>query len=263
MSERVVDSSLTSSTSSSTSPPVLSCQGLRVQYGGSVALNAIDLALGKGRMLGVLGANGAGKSSLVNALAGWSRGAATVSGRVELDGRDISRLAAHRRVKEGLLLVPEGRNVFGSLTVEQNLRLVTPPADTAGRFVLDLGGVYELFPRLRHKGMQLSGGERQMLAIGCALLAGPKALLLDEPSIGLAPMLVVDILARIRSLVDAGLSVLLVEQNAQAAMAVVDDVIVLERGTRVLQGSAADFRSDERIAMAYLGGSADMGASAP
>lgn len=248
-----------SSVTNSVGSEVLSCAGLGVHYAGSVALRSMDLTLRRGRMVGVLGANGAGKSSLVNALANWSRGDATVSGRVRLDGRDISALAPHLRAKAGLLLVPEGRNVFGTLTVEDNLGLVLPPKDRDGRFVLSLAAAYELFPRLgerrRHKGMQLSGGERQMLAIACALMAGPKALLLDEPSIGLAPMLVVDMLERIRSLVDAGLSVLLVEQNAQAALKVVDEVIVLERGVKSLEGSAAEFRDDQRIAQAYLGSS--------
>ena len=238
--------------------PVLSCRGMSVQYGGSVAVADVDVTLRGRTLIAVLGANGAGKSSLVNALAGWSRGRPAVEGTVMLASDDISALSAHARASRGLLLVSESRNVFGQLTVDEHFRLVRPPKDLSGRFVLSQADVLGLFPRLgerrNHTGSQLSGGERQMLAIGCSLMAGPRALLLDEPSIGLAPLLVSEIFSRVRELVDRGLAVILVEQNASAALAVADEAILLERGRAILAGPAANLRDDGRIAEAYLGG---------
>jgi branched-chain amino acid transport system ATP-binding protein len=147
--------------------------------------------------------------------------------------------------------------VFGGLTVEENLGLVRPPADTAGRHAFSYDEIYALFPRLRerlhHKGSALSGGERQMLAISCALRAAPRILLLDEPSVGLAPRLVLDLLVRMRELVDRGLSILLVEQNVRAALAVVDELHLLERGKVIASGPAEAMRDDARIVEAYLG----------
>jgi branched-chain amino acid transport system ATP-binding protein len=208
-------------------------------------------------MVGLVGANGAGKSTLVNALAGWSRGRAIVTGRVDLEGQAIDGLAAHQRVSRGLTLVPEGKNIFVELTVDENLGLVRPPADTAGRHVFRIPEVFDFFPRLaerrNHKGAALSGGERQMLAIGRALLAGPRVLILDEPSAGLAPRLISDLLSRIRLLVDRGLPVLLVEQNVKAALKVVDHLYLLERGRIVGEGPADVMAADHRIVEAYLG----------
>jgi branched-chain amino acid transport system ATP-binding protein len=203
----------------------------------------------------VVGANGAGKSTLVNALLGWSRGAPRVSGTVKLDGKDISGLPTHRRVQAGLLLVPEGKLVFGQLTVEENLTALGGAA--SGRPAHSVDDIYRLFPRLAerksHLGAQLSGGERQMLGIARALRLGPRALMLDEPSIGLAPRLVSMVLETVRGLVDSGLTVLLVEQNVRAALEVVDRLILLERGRVIAEGSAAAMRDDPRIAEAYLG----------
>src|SRR5262249_13123149 len=154
-------------------------------------------------------------STLVNALAGWSRGRAAVTGSVILDEQNIANLAAHERVRRGLTLVPEGKNIFAELTVDENLALVPPPADTRDGHLFSNTDVFDFFPRLaerrHHKGAALSGGERQMLAVGRALLAGPRVLMLDEPSAGLAPRLISDLLSRIRLLVDRGLPVLLVE----------------------------------------------------
>ena len=236
---------------------VLACRNLTVRYGGKTALDGVSVAVGAGRMVGVVGANGAGKSTLINAFAGWSRGRPNVDGDVLLDGRSIAGLPAHQRARGGLLLVPEGKGVFGSLTVEENLALVRPPPATAGRHAFSYEEIYSLFPRLterlRHKGSALSGGERQMLAISCALRAAPRILLLDEPSVGLAPRLVLDLLVRMRELVDRGLSILLVEQNVQAALAVVDELHLLERGSVVAHGPAETMRGDHRIVEAYLG----------
>ena len=160
----------------------------------------------------------------------------------------------------GLVLVPEGRLVFASMTVEENLSSVFAPAAAPGRRVYSREDIYELFPRLgercRHLGAQLSGGERQMLGIGRALMMGPRVLLLDEPSIGLAPKLVSQVLDTMRTLAASGLAILLVEQNVRAAMAVVDRLVLLERGRVVLQGRAAEVGNDPRIAQAYLGATA-------
>jgi len=236
---------------------VLQCELLTVRYAGNVALSGVSLGVPAGKMVGLVGANGAGKSTLVNALAGWSRGRAIVTGRVDLEGQAIDGLAAHQRVSRGLTLVPEGKNIFVELTVDENLGLVRPPADTAGRHVFRIPEVFDFFPRLaerrNHKGAALSGGERQMLAIGRALLAGPRVLILDEPSAGLAPRLISDLLSRIRLLVDRGLPVLLVEQNVKAALKVVDHLYLLERGRIVGEGPADVMAADHRIIEAYLG----------
>ncbi|KAA2214045.1 ABC transporter ATP-binding protein [Teichococcus oryzae] len=238
------------------STPILEARELRVTYGGHVALDIPHLALAPGELVGVVGANGAGKSTLVNALLGWSRGAPAVSGSVRLAGEEIGALPPHARVARGLALVPEGGAVFMRLSVAENLAAATPPAGAAGR-AHDEAQIEALFPRLRerrhHMASALSGGERQMLAIARALRLGPSALLLDEPSIGLAPRLVTDVLRAVRGLVDQHLSVLLVEQNVRAAIAVVDRLILLERGRILAQGPVAAMRDDPRILEAYLG----------
>ncbi|CUU19427.1 branched-chain amino acid transport system ATP-binding protein [Bradyrhizobium sp. JR7.2] len=240
---------------------VLQSDGLSVRYAGNVAVSGVNIGVPAGRMVGLVGANGAGKTTLVNALAGWSRGRAVVTGSVQLEGRSIEKLAAHERVARGLTLVPEGKNIFAELTVDENLALVRPPADTTGRHLFTIPEVFEFFPRLAerrsHKGAALSGGERQMLAVGRALLAGPRVLMLDEPSAGLAPRLITDLLSRIRLLVDRGLPVLLVEQNIKAALKVVDHLYLLERGKIVGEGPADVMAADHRIIEAYLGTIAD------
>ena len=155
---------------------VLSSDNLSVRYAGNVAVSSVSIDVPAGRMVGLVGANGAGKTTLVNALAGWSRGHAVVTGQVQLEGRNIEKLAAHQRVGRGLTLVPEGKNIFAELTVDENLALVRPPADRTGRHLFTTPEVFDFFPRLAerrsHKGAALSGGERQMLAVGRALLAG-------------------------------------------------------------------------------------------
>jgi branched-chain amino acid transport system ATP-binding protein len=236
---------------------VLLCENLTVRYDGNVALSGVNVSVPPGKMVGLVGANGAGKSTLVNALAGWSRGRAIVTGSVYLEGQSIEGLAAHERVQRGLTLVPEGKNIFAELTVDENLGLVRPPSETTGRHIFRVPDVFDFFPRLAerrsHKGAALSGGERQMLAVGRALLAGPRVLMLDEPSAGLAPRLISDLLSRIRLLVDRGLPVLLVEQNVKAALKVVDHLYLLERGRIVADGPASVMGADKRIVEAYLG----------
>lgn len=236
--------------------PVLEVENLSVRYGRSTALSGIGLSVGSGELVAVAGANGAGKSTLVNAVAGWSRGRASASGVVRLAGRDVSGLSAHKRSRHGMVLVPEGKSAFERLTVEENLRLVRPPREAPGtRYEVE--DVYRVFPQLtdraRARCSTLSGGERQMLAIGRALRAAPQLLILDEPSVGLAPRLVVEVLEHIRRLVADGLSVLLVEQNVKATLDVADRLILLEQGHAVGSGSAAEMRGDPRIESAYLG----------
>jgi branched-chain amino acid transport system ATP-binding protein len=235
----------------------LEATGISVRYGGNVAVDGVDVAVPPGRMIGMVGANGAGKSTLINALAGWSRGTPQVRGTVRLAGQSMDGLPPHRRAAQGLVLVPEGKGIFADLTVTENLALVKPPSDTTGRHVFSLEEIYGLFPRLAerrgHKGGMLSGGERQMVAVSRALRAAPRVLLLDEPSAGLAPRLVYELLATMRALVDRGLSLLLVEQNVRATLELVDELYLLERGTVVAKGPAASMKDDPRILEAYLG----------
>ena len=234
----------------------LEVENLRVAYGASLAVDVDRLVVEPGTLAAVVGANGAGKSTLVNAVANWSRAEPRVEGAVRMDGEDIARRPAHHLVKRGLQLAPEGRGVFMGLTVEENLKGGAPPE--AGRKTYSAQDIYELFPRLRERrstpGGSLSGGERQMLAVGRALRMAPKVLLLDEPSIGLAPRFVSLLLQTIRALVDSGLTVLLVEQNVRAAMEVTDVVHLLERGRLIASGPVDEMRDDPRIVEAYLGG---------
>lgn len=240
-----------------TDRPMLQACSLQADYSGNRALDIATIAVGYGEMVGVVGANGAGKSTLVNGLAGWSRGHPRVVGRIELEGRRIDTLPTHERVRAGLLLVPEGRLAFDRMTVEENLSTAFKPEMDSDRRVYSRDDVYALFPRLherrRHLGAQLSGGERQMLGISRALMMGPRLLMLDEPSIGLAPNFVLQVLKTLRTLVSEGLSILLVEQNVRASIEVVDRLVLLERGRIMLEGPASEMRGDSRIAAAYLG----------
>ena len=235
----------------------LAVQDLRVAYGGNRVSEVDSLILPAGTFAGVVGANGAGKSTLVNAITGWSRGAPRISGTVTLDGEPIHQLPAHMRVAKGLLLVPEGKGVFHGMTVEENLRSMRPQGEAAAARAWPLDRVYATFPSLpmRRSNLagSLSGGERQMLALGRALRMGPRVLLLDEPSIGLAPRLILTMLLTIRRLVDEGLTVLLVEQNVQATMEAADYLYLLERGRVIASGDIPTMRGDPRIVEAYLG----------
>ena len=235
----------------------LEVENLSVAYGASLAVAIDHLVVEPGTLASVVGANGAGKSTLVNAIANWSRAEPRVEGIVRMDAENIAGLPAHQLVRRGLQLVPEGRGVFMGLTVEENLK-EGAQATGAGRRSYSIDDVYGLFPRLRERrgamGGSLSGGERQMLAVGRALRMAPKALLLDEPSIGLAPRFVSLLLQTIRALVDGGLTVLLVEQNVRAAMEVADVVHLLERGRLIASGPVDRMRDDPRIVEAYLGG---------
>lgn len=236
---------------------LLHVRDLRVRYGHAPALRGVHLTVAQRELVAVAGANGAGKSTLVNAVAGWSRGTPVVTGQVLFGGQDLAAIPAHRRAALGVALVPEGKGVFEELTVEENLRLVTPPKAAAGRrFTIE--DIYGLFGQLRERAgarcSTLSGGERQMVALGRALRAAPRLLILDEPSVGLAPRLVSDMLRQVRELADDGLAVLLVEQNVRASLDLADRLYLLERGTVVASGDADQMRGDDRIVAAYLGG---------
>lgn len=236
---------------------VLQARNLEVAYTGNTVLKLSELSIKAGEIVGVVGANGAGKSTLVNALAGWSRGTPTVKGDIHLNGRPVGLWPTHARVQAGLLLVPESRLIFGRMTVEENLSTAFVPQSGPGKKVYTRNEIFQLFPRLqerqKHLGSQLSGGERQMLGIGRALMLGPQVLMLDEPSIGLAPKLVSIVLDTLRALARNGLSILLVEQNVRAAIDVVDRLILLERGKSILEGPATEMENNPRIAQAYLG----------
>jgi branched-chain amino acid transport system ATP-binding protein len=206
-----------------------------------------------GEIVTLLGANGAGKTTLIRAISGVQ---AISAGQIRFDDRPLQGVSAHARVALGIAQVPEGRQVFAPLSVEDNLRLGAWPRRNA-RLDAELASVYELFPALasrrRISAGMLSGGEQQMLAIGRALMAKPRLLLLDEPSMGLAPILVEQILDVVRGLKQAGLTVLLVEQNARAALAIADRGYVVETGRIATSGSAVELLADARVQAAYLG----------
>lgn len=236
---------------------LLRATDIHVSYGHSAVVHGVSLEVAAGELLAIAGANGAGKTTLVNAIAGWSRGRPQVEGSVVVDGQDISRAPAQRRARMGVALVPEAPGAFGRLTVRENLDLVRPAVAGHGKSY-DVEDVMAVFPQLRDRShaqaSTLSGGERQMLAIGRALRAAPSLLILDEPSIGLAPRVVLDILHHIKALADDGLAVLLVEQNVKAALEVADRLSLLEQGRVVASGTAEEMRDDERTVRAYLGG---------
>jgi branched-chain amino acid transport system ATP-binding protein len=232
---------------------VLSVEQVRSRYGRIEALHGVSIEVARGEIVTLLGANGAGKTTLIRAISGVQPISA---GQIRFDDRPLEGVSAHARVALGIAQVPEGRQVFAPLSVEDNLRLGAWPRRNA-RFDAELASVYELFPvlasRRRISAGMLSGGEQQMLAIGRAIMAKPRLLLLDEPSMGLAPILVEQILDVVRGLKQAGLTVLLVEQNARAALAIADRGYVVETGRIATSGSAVDLLADARVQAAYLG----------
>ena len=230
---------------------MLSVSGLSASYGAIRAVADVTFEVGGTSMVAILGANGAGKSTTLRSIAGLHR---PVRGSIKLDGNEISALPLHRVVRRGLALVPEGRMVVAPLTVEENLRL----SAYAGRGVARdmMARVYDLFPRLKERRTQIaglmSGGEQQMLAIGRALMTEPRMLVLDEPSMGLAPAIVDLVFQAIVTLHRQGQPILLVEQNAEIALSVCDYAYLMKRGSIVAQGTVASLRADAGVLDAYL-----------
>ena len=238
------------------SEALLSVSGLSVNYGHIEAVRAIDLSLQAGQITTLVGANGAGKSTTLLALSGLVPKAA---GKVMFDGHDVSALPAHKLVAAGLVQVAEGRATLTTLTVRENLELgAYTRRDGAAARASDLERMFTLFPRLkeRENGLagNLSGGEQQMLAIGRALMARPRVLLLDEPSMGLAPIVVQGIFRTLREINAGGLTIFLVEQNVRQALKIAERAYVLENGHVVLQGSGRELLDEPRVQQAYLGG---------
>ena len=232
---------------------MLKIENLHVSYGGIKALRGISLEVPDGKIVTLIGANGAGKSTTLNTVAGLLH---SRTGSVRFMGEELRHVPGHRLVGRGMALVPEGRRIFQQMTVQENLDM--GGYCRGGDLSADMERVYERFPRLKERRRQvagtLSGGEQQMLAMGRALMSHPKLLMLDEPSMGLAPLLVEQIFEIIRQLHADGTTILLVEQNAQAALAVADRGYVLETGRIVTEGSGAALLESDAIKRAYLGG---------
>ena len=237
-------------------PVLLEVRDAVVHYGRIKALHGVSLVVHEGELVTLLGSNGAGKTTMMRAISGLR---SLTSGSVWFEGRDISRVKAHQRVIDGLIQAPEGRGVFPGMTVIENLEMGCYGRKFASRGEHDerLDWVFTTFPRLAERRSQvggtLSGGEQQMLAIGRALMARPRVLLLDEPSMGLAPMVISQIFKIISEINSRGTTVLLVEQNARAALEIADRAYVMELGEFIMSGSAKDISGDERVVASYLG----------
>jgi len=234
---------------------LLAVRDLRVKYGNVEALHGINLSVKEGEIVAILGANGAGKSTTLLAVSGIVRSA---GGAIEFGGKPIHTLKAHDIVREGVIQVPEGRRIFNTLTVEENLALGAFVRTDAARVAKTREWIYDLFPILKERreqlGGTLSGGEQQMLAIARGLMAEPKILLLDEPSLGLAPLLVKAIFRTLEQINRAGVTIVLVEQNARAALKLAHRGYILEVGNIVLEDSASALLANPEVRKAYLGG---------
>lgn len=233
---------------------MLEVKDLNVFYGAIHALKGISLNVGEGELVSLIGANGAGKTTTLHTISGLLTAA---SGSVFLDGKDLQKAAPNKIISMGLAHVPEGRHVFARMTVEENLRMGAYIIKDQHKISQNLEKVYGHFPRLKERYKQLagtlSGGEQQMLATGRALMTDPAIVLMDEPSMGLSPLLVKEIFSIIQQLHESGITILLVEQNAKMALAVSDRAYVLETGTISMSGKAADLARDDRVRKAYLG----------
>lgn len=233
---------------------ILTVEDLHVKYGNVEALHGIDIQVKKGEIVTILGANGAGKSTTLMAISGLAN---ITQGAIRFESDPIHKMAAHAIVSRGIAQVPEGRRVFGTLTVRENLNLGAYTSNDIERNQKNLKWIFDLFPRLAERSGQLagtlSGGEQQMLAIARALMATPKILLLDEPSLGLAPLLVKAIFETIREINQSGVTVVLVEQNARAALKLANRGYVMEVGNIVLEDSAENLLSNPEVQNAYLG----------
>jgi branched-chain amino acid transport system ATP-binding protein len=235
---------------------LLAARDVDIRYGRVNAVRGVSLELARGEVVAVLGANGAGKSSLLRALLGVQR---LAGGRIEFDGRDITAWPASRRVQAGLVLVPEGRRIIATLTVQENLLMGAFNRRVTRALFREIDGIYARFPNLAVRrnspAAVLSGGEQQMLAIGRAMVAAPKLIMLDEPSLGLSPRLSEEVFACIRSLSrDVGITILLVEQNTQRALELADRAYVIELGRVVSQGKPETLLAGGTLLEAYLGG---------
>ena len=232
---------------------ILKIDDINVYYGSIHAIKGISFNVNEGEIVTLIGANGAGKSTTLNTVSGLLR---STTGDIEFLGKSISKIPPNKLVKEGLALVPEGRRIFLQMTVQENLEMGAYSKNPSS-INANLEKVYELFPRLKERRTQiggtLSGGEQQMLAMGRALMSEPKLMMLDEPSMGLAPILVEQIFEIIEDLNDAGTTILLVEQNAAAALDIADRAYVMETGRIVMEGPASELKKSDEIKKAYLG----------
>ena len=233
---------------------MLEIKDLNVFYGAIHALKGISLTVEEGELVSLIGANGAGKTTTLHTISGLLTAA---SGSITLDGKDLQKVAPNKIISMGLAHVPEGRHVFSRMTVEENLRMGAYIIKDQKKISENLENVYSHFPRLKERSRQLagtlSGGEQQMLATGRALMTNPKIVLMDEPSMGLSPLLVKEIFSIIQELHESGITILLVEQNAKMALAVADRAYVLETGCISMSGKASALAEDDRVRKAYLG----------
>ena len=233
---------------------MLKVENLVVSYGGIQALRGISFEVPDKKIVTLIGANWAGKSTTLKAITGLVK---PKEGKITHNGDDITHLRVQQVVKHGISLVPEGRRVFPNLTVLENLKMGSFIRTDTAAIAADLQKVYDLFPRLKERLWQeagtLSGGEQQMLAIGRGLMAKPDLLMMDEPSLGLAPLVVRDMFKVIKEINSIGVTILLIEQNANAALKIADEAYVLETGNVTISGTGAELLSDERVKQAYLG----------
>lgn len=233
---------------------MLSVDGLHAGYAGFEVLHGLSLEVEVGEVVALVGANGAGKTTFVRALSGLVR---ATSGAIRLDGGDVTNAASHTIVKRGLATVPEGRELFAGLTVRENLLMGTYGRPKSESLEQGLAAVHDLFPVLAERADQdaatLSGGQQQMVAIGRALMASPRLLVLDEPSLGLAPLLVQAVFDTVRIISDRGMTVLMIEQNAAAALRLADRAYVIESGRVAVSGTGQQLLADSRVRTAYLG----------
>lgn len=236
------------------SQAILEIQDLSVNYGVIAAVKQMNLHIQRGEIVALIGTNGSGKTSALRSISGLNK---SIQGQIRFEGQEITKLDPHKIVERGISQVPEGRGVFPDLTVLENLKLGAYVRNDKTGIAADIQGMFELFPRLEERKKQLagtmSGGEQQMLAIARALMARPKLLLLDEPSMGLAPLIVKEIFAAIRKVNEEGVSILLVEQNATMALATAHRGYVMETGSIVVEGDAAELRNNDVVKSVYLG----------
>ena len=234
---------------------ILEVKNLKMNYGPIAALKGIDLEIPKGKIVALLGANGAGKTTTLKLVSGLLKPS---SGEILYEGKSIAGKSAHQIARRGIMQSPEGRHVLLGLTVEENLRVGAHVIRSKQKVAENFERVYQLFPRLKERAKQqsgtLSGGEQQMLAIGRALMGSPEMLLLDEPSLGLAPLIIKDIFDALVTIREEGTTILIVEQNALATLKIADYAYVLELGRISMHGKAEDLIRDERLIEAYLGG---------